>query len=222
MKIYDTIKSAMLQGTGKKRSALVFYMEPWHFNIGEFLDTKENNGNDYLRLRTCNTAMWVSDEFMRRVDTDQDRYLFDPGECPELANTWGEEFEKHYNNYIKKAEAGEIKLFKKMRATEMYNNIMIRLAKSGNFWINFKDTHNRANQAPSYGHIHSSNLCTEISIPNNATSTAVCTLASINLMRTIDEKAYGKLSEEEIKNMSTEEKMKQLIDWEGLKETIEI
>jgi len=221
MKVYDTIKSAMLQGTGKKRSALVFYMEPRHLNIGEFLDTKETNGNDYLRLRTCNTALWIPDEFMRRVENNEDRYLFDPNECIELAETWGEEREKHYHKYIEKAEKGEIKLFKKMPATELYKEIMVRLAKSGNFWINFKDTHNRANQAPSYGHIHSSNLCTEISIPNNATSTAVCTLASVNLMRTIDKKAYGKLNEEELEKMSIEEKMKKLIKRDDFKETIE-
>lgn len=222
MKIYDTIKSAMLQGTGKKRSALVFYMEPRHFNIGEFLDTKENNGNDYLRLRTCNTALWIPDEFMKRIENKEDRYLFDPNECQELGETWGEEREKHYHHYIKKAEAGDIKLFKKMPATELYNEIMVRLAKSGNFWINFKDTHNRTNQAPSYGHIHSSNLCTEISIPNNASSTAVCTLASANLMRTVDKMRYEKLSDEERNAMSVEEKMEKLIKRDELKETVEI
>ena len=108
-----------------------------------------------------------------------------------------------------------------MKATELWKEIMIKLAKSGNFWINFKDTHNRHNQAPSYGHIHSSNLCTEISIPNNAHSTAVCTLASVNLMRTVDEKAYKKLSEKELQNMSTEEKMQKLIKRDDFKETIE-
>ena len=105
MKIYDTIKSAMLQGTGKRRSAMVFYLEPRHYNIHEFLDLKETNGNDYVRVRSCNTALRVPDEFMKRVENDQDRYMFDPGECPELAESWGEEFETHYAKFCKMADA---------------------------------------------------------------------------------------------------------------------
>jgi len=223
IKVYDTIKNAMLQGTGKKRSALVFYLEPRHYNIEEFLDLKETNGSDYLRVRTCNTALWVPDEFMKRIEADDDRYCFDPNETEELTSTWGEEFERWYAYYAEKAEKGEIKMFKKMKARALYREIMLKLAKTGNFWMNFKDTHNRHNQAPSYGNIHSSNLCTEISIANRGDSTAVCTLASVNLFAMIDhtrvmsEKEKGKFE-----SLSIEAKMKDFVDWDGLKETVEI
>ncbi|MEY3197951.1 MAG: hypothetical protein RL023_798, partial [Candidatus Parcubacteria bacterium] len=166
IKVYDTIKNAMLQGTGKKRSGCVFYMEPWHYNIYEFMDLKETTGNDYVRSRTCNTALWIPDEFMKRVKNDADRWLFDPSETLELGESWGEEFEAHYARYVAKAEAGEMNLSKKVSARELYREMQVRLAKTGNYWFCFKDTHNRYNQAPSYGIIHSSNLCTEISIAN--------------------------------------------------------
>lgn len=186
IKVFDTIKNAMLQGTGKKRSGMVFYMEPWHYNIYEFMDLKETAGNDYVRARTCNTALWIPDEFMKRVKNDADRRLFDPSEAVELAESWGEEFEKHYASYVAKAEQGEIKLAKCVKAKALYREMCIRLAKTGNYWFTFKDTHNRANQAPSYGLIHSSNLCTEISIPNRGDSTAVCTISSLNLAAFVD------------------------------------
>jgi ribonucleoside-diphosphate reductase alpha chain len=181
IKVYDTIKNAMLQGTGKKRSGCVFYMEPWHYNIYEFMDLKETTGNDYVRSRTCNTALWIPDEFMNRVKADADRWLFDPSETPELAESWGTEFEAHYARYVAMAEQGQIKLTKKVKARDMYRTMQQTLAKTGNYRFCFKDTHNRGNQAPSYGMIHSSNLCTEISIANRGDSTAVCTIASLNL-----------------------------------------
>jgi len=218
IKIYDTIKNAMLQGTGKKRSGCVFYMEPRHFNIYEFLDLKETAGNDYVRTRTCNTALWIPDEFMNRVLKDADRWLFDPAETPELAESWGEEFEVHYAWYVQKAEAGEMNLARKVRARQLYRDMLIRLAKTGNYWFCFKDTHNRANQAPNYGMIHSSNLCTEISIANRGDSTAVCTLASLNLTAFIN---HDKIRKVDLPTLSVEEKF-DLINWDDLKDTVQI
>ncbi|MDP2670810.1 MAG: ribonucleoside-diphosphate reductase subunit alpha [bacterium] len=217
IKIYDTIKNAMLQGTGKKRSGCVFYMQPWHYNIYEFLDLKETNGNDYVRTRTSNTALWIPDEFMKRVMDDADRWLFDPAETIELSELRGEEFSKVYEAYCKKAEAGEMKLAKKVSARQLYRDALIRLAKTGNYRFCFKDTHNRVNQAPSYGPIHSSNLCTEISIANRGDSTAVCTLASINLTAFIDQK---KLKKTDKSLLSLEEKLT-YIKWGELKETVQ-
>jgi ribonucleoside-diphosphate reductase alpha chain len=190
-------------------------MEPRHFNFEEFLDLKETNGNDYVRTRSLNTACWLPDEFMQRVLDDADWYMFDPHECPKLTKTWGEEFSKAYASYCKKAEAGKIALFRKVQAREMYRQILIRAAKTGNYWLTFKDTHNRDNQAPNYSMIHSSNLCTEISIPNSEKSTAVCTLASINLSRSLIEKEYKKA---ELSKISIEDKLS-LIDWDELEET---
>jgi ribonucleoside-diphosphate reductase alpha chain len=158
-------------------------MEPRHYNFGEFLELKDTNGIPYLRTPSLNTACWIPDEFMTRAEKNQDWYLFDPAEAPELYQTWGKDFSKHYNHYIKKAEAGEIRMWKKENAKKLYDKILYKLAKTGNYRLNFKDRHNEANQTPEYSIIHSSNLCTEISIPNHEGSTAVCTLASINLSK---------------------------------------
>lgn len=182
LKMYDTTINAIMQW-GKRRSSMVIYMEPRHYNFEEFLDLKETNGNDYVRTRNLNTACRLPDEFMQRVVDDTDRYLFDPKECPELTETRWEEFSKQYNIYISRANNWEIKTFKIVKAQTLYREILIRAAKTGNYRLNFKDTHNRANQAPNYSNIHSSNLCTEISIANNEWSTAVCTLASLNLSK---------------------------------------
>jgi ribonucleoside-diphosphate reductase alpha chain len=217
IKIYDTIKNAMLQWTGKKRSGCVFYMEPRHYNIYEFLDLKETAGNDYVRTRTCNTALWIPDEFMNRVLKDADRWLFDPAETPELAESWGEEFEKYYAGYVKQAEAGELKLCKKLSARQLYRDMLIRLAKTGNYRFCFKDTHNRVNQAPNYGMIHSSNLCTEISIANRGDSTAVCTLASLNLTAFVNQE---KIRKTDMGALTIEEKM-ELINRDDLKDTVQ-
>lgn len=218
IKIYDSIKNAMLQGTGKKRSGAVFYMEPRHANIYEFLDLKETTGNDYVRTRTCNTALWIPDEFMQRVLDDKDRWLFDPAETPELATTRGEEFSKRYNHYEQEALMGRLHLAKKVTARQLYRDSLIRLAKTGNYWFCYKDAHNRENQAPSYGMIHSSNLCTEISIPNHGHSTAVCTIASVNLTAFIDN---GWLKKAGIANLSVKEKLA-FVKRDQLEQTIRI
>lgn len=193
-------------------------MEPWHFNIYEFLDLKETNGSPYLRAPSLNTAIWVPDCFMERVENEQDRWLLDPHECPELTTTWGDEFTRHYDSYCDKAERGEIKTARKIKARELYDRILFQLAKTGNYWVNFKDTHNRYNQAPSYGLIHSSNLCTEISIPNHEESTAVCTLASLCLPHYIDKDYISTL---DLDAMTLDEKMN-LLDRELMADSIRI
>ena len=215
IKIYDTVINAVVQW-GRRRASDVIYMEPWHYNFTEFLDLKETNGNDYLRTRALNTASWIPDEFMARVEQSQDWYMFDPKECPGLVTKWWKEFSKYYAKCIQKAEKWELKLWKKMRAVDLYKEILIRLAKTGNYWITFKDRFNEKNPAPEYSIIHSSNLCTEIGIPNSETSTAVCNLASINLSKFV-KKPHGKA----ISELSFEEKLN-LIDWEDLKKTVQV
>lgn len=215
IKIFDTTIASVAIG-GKRASNLVAYMEPWHYNIEDFLDLKETNGNEAVRARRLNTALWIPDEFMNRVLKDQDWYMFDPHETPDLTDSWGETFSKAYAAYIAKAEAGEMKLWKKMKAQELYREMLIRLAKTGNYWFNFKDRHNEKNQAPSYATIHSTNMCTEISIPNREDSTATCTLASLNLSRFVKmDQLAG------IEGMGFEQKL-ELIQWEDMIETTKI
>lgn len=215
IKIFDTVVSSVAIG-GKRASNMVVYIEPWHYNIEEYLDLKETNGNEALRARKLNTALWIPDEFMERVLRNEDWYMFDPKECPELTETWGPEFSKHYKRYAEMAEKGELKLWKKMKAQELYREMLIRAAKNGNYWFNFKDRHNEKSQAPSYAPIHSTNMCTEISIPNREDSTATCTLASLNLSRFI---MKDKL--ENVDDMTLEQKL-ECINWKDLVDTAKI
>lgn len=215
IKIYDSLVGGIMQG-GKRRANIAMYMEPRHYNFYDFLDLKETNGHDHLRARNINTAVWIPDEFMRRVLADEDRYLFDPNECKEMTETWGKEWEALYEWMIAKAEAGELRMFQKLRAQDVYRAILTQMAKTGNYWINFKDTANRASQAPQYAPIHSSNLCTEIFIPNRSDSTATCTLASVNVGRFTQIK-----KSDNVRVMSLEEKLK-LIDADDLKATVRL
>ncbi len=215
IKIFDTTVASVAIG-GKRASNLVAYLEPWHYNIEEFLDLKETNGNEAMRARKLNTALWIPDEFMERVMRDEDWYMFDPKETPELVETWGPTFSQHYKSYAEKAEKGEMKMWKKTKAQELYREMLIRMAKTGNYWINFKDRHNEKSQAPSYALIHSTNMCTEISIPNREDSTATCTLASLNLSRFV---MHDKLAN--VKEMTLEQKL-ECINWKDLVETAQI
>ena len=182
IKIFDTTINSVVVW-GKRAANIVVYLEPWHYNIHEFLDLKETNWNDALRARKINTALWIPDLFMKRVKEDGKWYLFDPKEVIWLDESYGEEFEKIYNWYQDKADNWELKLFKIVNARDLYKDILIRMAKTGNYWFNFKDRHNETNQAKPYWLIHSTNMCTEISIANRPDSTAICTLASVNLSK---------------------------------------
>ncbi|WP_457623533.1 ribonucleoside-diphosphate reductase subunit alpha, partial [Persephonella sp.] len=201
IKIFDTIVNAIQQG-GRRRSSQVMYLQPWHLDIDAFLDLRETTGNPYFRTPSLNTAVWMPDEIMRRIKEGEPMYLFDPAECPELVTAWGEEFTKKYFECIEKAETGQIKLWKKIDSTEWFNRYLFKLAKTGHPWLTFKDRHNENNPCPEYGVINSSNLCTEISIPNSPESTAVCTLASVNLAKHLNEDKTD-------------------IDWDKLRDTIE-
>jgi ribonucleoside-diphosphate reductase alpha chain len=201
IKIYDTTIASVAIG-GKRASNIVVYMEPWHLEILDYLDLKETNGNESARARKLNTALWIPDEFMRRVEMDMEWYMFDPHEFPLLSETRGPQFVAAYEAAIESAESGKTKLFRKMKAQELYREMLIRAAKTGNYWINFKDRHNEKNQAPNYAPIHSTNMCTEISIPNTPESTATCTLASLNLSRFVMKEKLATVD-----TMSIEEKM---------------
>lgn len=220
IKVFDTTINSVVVG-GKRAANIVVYMETRHKNIYDFLDLKETNGDDALRARKINTALWIPDLFMKQVEKNGPWYLFDPAMAVGLDETWGDEFEELYRKYVEQAENGTIgngtKAWEKVDAQTLYKDILTRAAKTGNYWINFKDAHNRANQAKPYAMIHSTNMCTEISIANRPDSTATCTLASINLSKFTIKPSI----DQDLATMSFEEKIK-LVDREELEETTKI
>lgn len=197
MHTIDSILRAVSRG-GKKFGALCFYMENWHMDFPEFLDLRQNSGDPYRRTRTANTAVWISDEFMKRVQNDQDWYLFDPLEVTDLNELYGKAFSERYNYYVSEAEAGRINLYKKIGAREQFKQILISLQSTSHPWLTWKDTINLRALNNNTGTIHSSNLCTEITLPQDEDNVSVCNLASINLSRHITEDNkvdYAKLAE---------------------------
>ncbi len=182
IKVFDTLVNSIQQG-GRRRSSQVISIQPWHLDIEAFLDLKETTGNAYFRTPSLNTKLWMPDELMRRIEHNEPVYLFDPGECPELVEAIGDDFALKYNQRIEVAKQGKIEQFKKLDGADFFKKYLFKLAKTGHPWLVFKDEHNRKNPCPQYGVINSSNLCTEIAIPNRSDSTAVCTLASLNLSK---------------------------------------
>ncbi len=180
MHTIDSILRAVSRG-GKKFGALCFYIENWHLDFPEFLDLRQNSGDPYRRTRTANTAVWISDEFMKRVQNDDDWYLFDPLEVGDLNELYGAAFSARYNEYVALAEAGEMHMFKKIGAREQFKSILISLQTTSHPWLTFKDTINNRALNNNTGTIHLSNLCTEITLPQDVNNVSVCNLASINL-----------------------------------------
>ncbi len=184
MHTIDSVLRAVSRG-GKKFGALCFYIENWHADFQQFLDLKQNAGDPYRRIRTANTAVWISDEFMKRVKTDSDWYLFDPAEVSDLPELYGAAFSKKYAEYIKAAEAGKLHTWKKVKAKEQYKAILMSLQTTSHPWITWKDTINNRALNNNTGTIHLSNLCTEICLPQDKENIAVCNLTSINLSKHI-------------------------------------
>lgn len=182
--IIDSAVRAVQRG-GKKKGALCFYMENWHLDFQDFLDLKQNAGDDYRRTRTANTAVYLSDEFMRRVEADETWYLFDPKETPDLVELYGEAFSKRYSEYCALAEEGKMTLWQKLPARQQYKNILVSLQTTSHPWLTWKDTINVRALNNNTGTIHASNLCTEITLPQNKDNVAVCNLVSLNLARHI-------------------------------------
>lgn len=183
--IDSTIRA--ISRAGKKMGALCFYMENWHIDFGEFLDLKQNAGDEYRRTRTANTAVYMSDEFMKRVKNRDWWYLFDPKDTPLLIESYGAEFSKNYQDYIDMAENGQISHFKKIRAEEQFRAIIVSLQTTSHPWLTWKDTINVRALNNNTGIIHCSNLCTEITLPQDRENVSVCNLLSINLARHIKE-----------------------------------
>ena len=180
MKMIDTALFAVSR-KGKKQGAAALYMENWHLNFPQFLDLKQNSGDPYLRTRLANTAVFISDEFMKRVQADEDWYLFDPAEVKDLPELYGAAFSARYASYIKDAEAGKMRDFTKTKAREQFRQILITLQATSHPWLTWKDTINVRALNNNTSTIHLSNLCTEITLPQDKDNTAVCNLVSINL-----------------------------------------
>ncbi|NKI40098.1 ribonucleoside-diphosphate reductase subunit alpha [Streptomyces physcomitrii] len=182
LKTLDASVAAVNQG-GRRKGAAAVYLETWHADIEEFLELRDNTGEDQRRTHNLNLAHWIPDEFMRRVEADADWSLFSPADTPELVDLWGEEFDAAY----RRAEAAGL-ADRTIPARELYGRMMRTLAQTGNGWITFKDASNRtANQTAEPGHtVHSSNLCTEILEVTDDGETAVCNLGSVNLGALVD------------------------------------
>ena len=195
-KIIDTAIRAIQRG-GKKKGALAFYMENWHVDFPDFIDWKHNAGDDYLRMRTANTAAYISDEFMKRVKNNEEWYMFDPAETPDLCELYGSAFSKRYAEYVDMAKAGKLRVSKKMPATELFRKMLVSLQTTAHPWLTWKDTINLRALNNNTGTIHMSNLCTEICLPQDKDNIAVCNLASLNLAAHVVNKEvnWGRLEE---------------------------
>ena len=185
LKISDATTAA-INRSGKRRGATCVYLETWHYDIEDFIELRKNTGDDRRRTHDTNTANWIPDLFMKRVINDGQWTLFSPEETPELHHMYGKAFEQKYIEYERKADAGEIRLFKRMRAIELWRKMINSLYSTGHPWMTFKDPSNIRSPQDHVGVVHSSNLCTEITLNTSAEETAVCNLGSINLVRHVE------------------------------------
>ena len=192
LKVVNDTAVAVNQG-GKRKGAVCTYLETWHLDIEEFLELRKNTGDDRRRTHDMNTANWIPDLFMRRVMEKGDWTLFSPSDCPDLHDKFGADFEKAYTAYEAKAERGEIKPSKKLPANDLWRKMLSMLFETGHPWITFKDACNVRSPQQHAGVVHSSNLCTEITLNTSDTETAVCNLGSVNLSRHLKDSANGKV-----------------------------
>ncbi len=180
IKVQDSSTIAVNQG-GKRKGAVCAYLETWHLDIEDFLELRKNTGDERRRTHDMNTANWVPDLFLERVENDAHWTLFCPSEAKGLHETYGSEFKKLYEEYEEKAERGEISNFRKVSAVQLWRKILTLIFETGHPWITFKDSCNLRSSQRHAGVIHSSNLCTEITLNTNTEETAVCNLGSLNL-----------------------------------------
>ena len=180
LKVVNDTAVAVNQG-GKRKGAVCAYLETWHLDIEEFLELRKNTGDDRRRTHDMNTANWIPDLFMRRVIEGGPWTLFSPSNCPDLHDKFGAAFETAYVAYEDKADRGEIKLHKRLPARDLWRKMLTMLFETGHPWVTFKDACNVRSPQQHVGVVHSSNLCTEITLNTSDTEIAVCNLGSINL-----------------------------------------
>ena len=201
LKVVNDTAVAVNQG-GKRKGAVCAYLETWHLDIEEFVELRKNTGDDRRRTHDMNTANWVPDLFMERVFEGKKWTLFTPNETPELHDLSGEAFREKYEEYEKLAQEGKLKAYKEVEAEELWRKILSMLFETGHPWITFKDACNLRSPQQHTGVIHSSNLCTEITLNTSNDEIAVCNLGSINIPNHLD--AKGNLDKEKLeKNVTT-------------------
>jgi len=190
LKVVNDTAVAVNQG-GKRKGAVCAYLETWHLDIEEFLELRKNTGDDRRRTHDMNTANWIPDLFMKRVMEGGDWTLFSPSTCPDLHDKFGKAFEEAYVAYEDKVARGELKLFKKIPAVQLWRKMLGMLFETGHPWITFKDPCNIRSPQQHVGVVHSSNLCTEITLNTNDSEIAVCNLGSVNLLAHMKADASG-------------------------------
>jgi ribonucleoside-diphosphate reductase alpha chain len=185
LKVVNDTAVAVNQG-GKRKGAVCAYLETWHMDIEEFLELRKNTGDDRRRTHDMNTANWVPDLFMKRVFEDGDWTLFSPNDVPDLHDLYGTAFEERYAQYEAQARSGELKLHKTMKAQALWRKMLGMIFETGHPWITFKDPCNIRSPQQHCGVVHSSNLCTEITLNTSKDEIAVCNLGSVNLPQHIE------------------------------------
>ncbi len=190
LKVVNDTAVAVNQG-GKRKGAVCAYLETWHLDIEEFLELRKNTGDDRRRTHDMNTANWIPDLFMKRVMENGNWTLFSPVDCPDLHDKYGLAFEEAYLRYERKTASGELKLFKTVPATTLWRKMLSMLFETGHPWITFKDPCNIRSPQQHAGVVHSSNLCTEITLNTGDSEIAVCNLGSINMVAHMVRSADG-------------------------------
>jgi len=196
LKVVNDTAVAVNQG-GKRKGAVCSYLETWHLDIEEFLELRKNTGDDRRRTHDMNTANWIPDLFMKRVMDNAEWTLFSPSDCRDLHEKFGKDFEEAYVRYEDRAARGELKLFKKVPAVQLWRKMLSMLFETGHPWITFKDPCNVRSPQQHVGVVHSSNLCTEITLNTSGDEIAVCNLGSVNLVAHLD--AQGRLDFDKLK-----------------------
>ncbi|MBL8314024.1 MAG: ribonucleoside-diphosphate reductase subunit alpha [Rubrivivax sp.] len=196
LKVVNDTAVAVNQG-GKRKGAVCSYLESWHLDIEEFLELRKNTGDDRRRTHDMNTANWIPDLFMKRVIEGGQWTLFSPSTCPDLHDKFGRAFEEAYTAYEAKVDRGEIRLFKRMAAKDLWRKMLSMLFETGHPWITFKDACNVRSPQQHAGVVHSSNLCTEITLNTSDSEIAVCNLGSVNLAQHLKDGASGKEIDQE-------------------------
>ncbi len=194
LKIVNDVVVAITR-SGIRRGGTCVYLETWHIDVEDFIDLRRNTGDERRRTHDMNTANWIPDLFMKRVMQDADWTLFSPHEVPDLHDLYGKAFEKRYEEYEQRAREGQIKHYKVLSAKKLWRKMLSRLFETGHPWITFKDPCNVRSPQDHVGVVHSSNLCTEITLNTSKDETAVCNLGSVNISKHIND---GKLDVEKL------------------------
>jgi ribonucleoside-diphosphate reductase alpha chain len=184
LKIANDVTVA-INRSGRRRGAACVYLETWHYDIEDFLELRKNTGDDRRRTHDMDTANWIPDLFMKRVREDGDWTLFSPDEVPELHHIYGKRFEKKYAYYEQLVAEGKIRLFKRLKARDLWKKMLAMLFETGHPWVTFKDPSNVRSPQDHVGVVHNSNLCTEITLNTSEDETAVCNLGSLNFAKFI-------------------------------------